>query len=61
MAAADQYDMPELKTICADALAAGVTRANYVELLNIAELYNVKVLKAAVFGYINTNKGSLLA
>jgi BTB/POZ domain len=63
LAAADQYDMPELKAECGEALAAGggVTRDNYVELMHMAELYNVKVLKEAVFDYIAANRGGLIS
>jgi hypothetical protein len=61
LATAHQYDLPELKAMCGDKLAATVTRANYVELLHMAELYDVRVLKAAVLEYIAGNKSSLLA
>jgi hypothetical protein len=36
-----------------------VSRANYAELLHMAELYNVKALKAAALKYITGNAGSL--
>jgi hypothetical protein len=62
LAAADQYGIPELKALCGEALAAGgVTRANYVELLHMAELHNCKVLKEAVFDFIAANRGGLLS
>jgi hypothetical protein len=59
LAAADQFDVQELKAICGEALAARVTRANYAELLHLADLYKVKPLKAAALKYITNNIGSL--
>jgi BTB/POZ domain len=48
---ADQYDMQELKTWCAKLLAMSVTKANRMELLYVAELYAIPILKKAVLGY----------
>jgi hypothetical protein len=38
LAAADQFDVQELKAICGEALAARVTRAN-----GLADLYSIKL------------------
>jgi BTB/POZ domain len=52
LAAADKYDIRELKIWCATALAASVSTANYAELLHLAQLYKVPALKAVVLQYI---------
>jgi BTB/POZ domain len=47
---AEQYDMQELKAWCANLLAASVTKDNSTELLHVAELYDIELLKRAVLG-----------
>jgi hypothetical protein len=62
LAAADQYDLPELKERCAQGLVAtGLTMDNYSELLRLAELHNAPALKAAVLKYIAINVNRLSA
>ena len=56
---ADQYELPALKAICADGLVVNVTKDNYLELLNLAELYGLKPLKAKVIEYIAANADRL--
>jgi hypothetical protein len=56
LAAADQYDLPELKAMCGKSLAATLTRADYAELLHLAELYDVPELKTAVSEYVRVHK-----
>ena len=60
LALADQYDMPELKSLCAEGLAARVTKDNYLEVLNMAQLHNLPLLKAAAVHYIAANAGRLV-
>ena len=60
LALADQYDMAELKSLCAKGLAARVTEDNYLEVLNMAQLHNMPLLKAAAFDYIAANAGRLV-
>jgi hypothetical protein len=58
---ADQYDLPELKTWCGKRLAATVTKANYSELLRMAELHDISLLKTAVLKFIASNVDHLVA
>ena len=60
LALADQYDMAELKRLCAEGLAARLTDDNCLEVLNMAKLYNMPLLKAAALDYITVNAGRLV-
>ena len=62
LALADQYDMAELKHLCAEGLAARLTDDNCLEELNMAmaKLYNTPLLKAAALDYITVNAGRLV-
>ena len=57
---ADQYDMQDLKTWCAEALAISLTDDTCFELLLMAQLHNVQLLKIAVIDYITENAGRLV-
>jgi BTB/POZ domain len=52
---ANQYELTALKDICAEGLATSVNDENYVEVLQLAKLFNIKQLKEDVFEYIATN------
>jgi hypothetical protein len=58
---ADQYDLPELKVWCGQQLATTVDKTNYAELLRLAELYDIKLLKTAVVKYIAGHADHLVA
>ena len=58
LALADQYDMAGLKSLCAVGLAARVTEDNYLEVMNLAQLHNMPLLKAAAVDYIAANAGA---
>ena len=60
LALADQYDMAGLKSLCAAGLAARVTEDNYLEVMNMAQLHNMPLLKAAAVDYIAANAGRLV-
>ena len=60
IALADQYDMAGLKSLCAAGLAARVTEDNYLEVMNMAQLHNMPLLKAAAVDYIAANAGRLV-
>ena len=60
LALADQYDMAGLKSLCAVGLAARVTEDNYLEVMNMAQLHNMPLLKAAAVDYIAANAGRLV-
>ena len=60
IALADQYDMAGLKSLCTAGLAARVTEDNYLEVMNMAQLHNMPLLKAAAVDYIAANAGRLV-
>ena len=60
IALADQYDMAGLKSLCAAGRAARVTEDNYLEVMNLAQLHNMPLLKAAAVDYIAANAGRLV-
>jgi hypothetical protein len=52
---AHKYGIEELMKWCVEALAAKPTEDNYLELLNLAELYGLRPLKAAALRFIALN------
>ena len=60
IALADQYDMAGLKSLYTAGLAARVTEDNYLEVMNMAQLHNMPLLKAAAVDYIAANAGRLV-
>ncbi len=57
---AEQYDLPELMVWAEEALAASLSDTNYCQLMQLAELYSIQSLKAAVIRYIASHAGRLI-
>uniref|UniRef100_A0A914VS43 Uncharacterized protein n=1 Tax=Plectus sambesii TaxID=2011161 RepID=A0A914VS43_9BILA len=55
VAAADQYDLPELKQLCVKRMCSTIAKENVSRRLVIADLYNLAPLKQAVFNFIKSN------
>jgi hypothetical protein len=55
LAVAAQYELPRLKALCAESLAASVTKDNCAELLRLAELFEIKQLKDKVIEFTVKN------
>ena len=53
IALADQYDMAELKTLCAERLADRLTNHNCLAVLSLAQLHNIPPLKTAAMDYMS--------
>ena len=53
LALADQYDMAELKTLCAERLADRLTNDNCLAVLSLAQLHNIPPLKTAAMDYMS--------
>ena len=52
--------MAGLKSLYTAGLAARVTEDNYLEVMNMAQLHNMPLLKAAAVDYIAANAGRLV-
>ena len=59
LALADQYDMAELKTLCAERLADRLTNDNCLAVLSLAQLHNIPPLKTAAMDYVAAHAGRL--
>ena len=59
LALADQYDMAELKTLCAKRLADRLTNDNCLAVLSLAQLHNIPPLKTAAMDYVAAHAGRL--
>ena len=59
IALADQYDMAELKTLCAERLADRLTNDNCLAVLSLAQLHNIPPLKTAAMDYVAAHAGRL--
>ena len=57
---ADQYDLQDLKTWCAEALSISLTDDTCFQLLLMAQLHNVQLLKTAVIDYITDHASRLV-
>lgn len=55
VAAADQYDVEELKQLCSKHMSSTVTKENVSRRLVVADLYRLTALKRAIFEYIRTH------
>lgn len=53
MAAADKYQLDGLKSICADELLRGISVDNAVNILVLADLYNMAGFKLKVIDFVN--------
>jgi hypothetical protein len=58
---AHTHGLEELKAWCAEVLANRLTADNYLQLLNMAELYGIRLLKVAVLKFIALNVHRLTA
>ena len=59
LALADQYDMAELKTLCAERRADRLTNDNCLAVLSLAQLHNIPPLKTAAMDYVAAHAGRL--
>jgi hypothetical protein len=57
---AHRYEMPELQRLCEHHLVTGLTAANALEALSLADLYQLAELRKRVLTYIGRNATALL-
>jgi hypothetical protein len=60
LALAHRYQMPDLQRLCEYSLQSGLTPANALDVLALADLYSCSDLRKAVMDYIARNPAALL-